>query len=105
MSAESQNSALVEHPTVLVADEPTGNLDEDTRDNIINLLEQLWRDQGPTLILVTYDTSIARRAQRTAVITDGQLTINRAPALGGAHPGPFANAPEPEQSRSGDPGW
>jgi putative ABC transport system ATP-binding protein len=70
--------ALVKHPTVLLADEPTGNLDEDTRDNIINLLEQLWRDQGLTLILVTHDTSIARRAQRIAVMTDGHLTIHGA---------------------------
>jgi len=67
--------ALVKDPTVVLADEPTGNLDEDTRDDIIALLEQLWRGRGLTLVLVTHETSIARRAQRTAVMTDGHLTI------------------------------
>ena len=69
--------ALVKEPKVLLADEPTGNLDEDTRDDIIGLLEHLWRDRGLTLILVTHDTSIARRAQRTGVMTNGQLTIRQ----------------------------
>ena len=59
-------------PKVLLADEPTGNLDEDTRDDIIALLEHLWRDRGLTLILVTHDTSVARRAQRVGVMSNGQ---------------------------------
>ena len=67
--------ALVKEPTVLLADEPTGNLDEDTRDEIINLLEKLWRERGLTLILVTHDTAIARRAQRVGVMSKGLLTI------------------------------
>ena len=58
--------ALVKEPSVLLADEPTGNLDEDTRDDIIGLLERLWRGRGLTLVLVTHDTPIARRAQRIA---------------------------------------
>ncbi len=69
--------ALVKEPRVLLADEPTGNLDEVTRDDIISLLEHLWRDRGLTLILVTHDTSIARRAQRTGVMTNGHLTIRQ----------------------------
>jgi putative ABC transport system ATP-binding protein len=69
--------ALVKDPTVVLADEPTGNLDEDTRDDIIALLEHLWRERGLTLILVTHDSAIARRAQRTAVMTDGHLTIRQ----------------------------
>jgi putative ABC transport system ATP-binding protein len=67
--------ALVKEPTVLLADEPTGNLDEDTRDEIIGLLEQLWRERGLTLVLVTHDTAIARRAQRVGVMSKGLLTI------------------------------
>ena len=55
--------ALVKEPKVLLADEPTGNLDEDTRDEIISLLEALWREHGLTLILVTHDSSLARRAR------------------------------------------
>ena len=69
--------ALVKDPKVVLADEPTGNLDEDTRDDIIGLLERLWRERGLTLVLVTHDTSIARRAQRTGVMTNGHLTIRQ----------------------------
>jgi putative ABC transport system ATP-binding protein len=69
--------ALVKEPQVLLADEPTGNLDEDTRDEIITLLENLWRDRGLTLVLVTHDSSIARRAQRIAVIQNGKLSIRQ----------------------------
>jgi putative ABC transport system ATP-binding protein len=69
--------ALVKEPKVLLADEPTGNLDEDTRDEIIALLEKLWKDQGLTLVIVTHDTSIARRAQRLGTMRDGQLTTTQ----------------------------
>ena len=68
--------ALVKDPKVVLADEPTGNLDTDTRDEIINLLERLWRDHGLTLILVTHDTHTARRAQRVGVMNNGHLTIS-----------------------------
>ena len=60
---------------MLLADEPTGNLDEDTRDEIIGLLERQWRDRGLTWVLVTHDSSLARRAQRTGVMTSGLLTV------------------------------
>jgi putative ABC transport system ATP-binding protein len=69
--------ALVKEPKVLLADEPTGNLDEGTRDEIIALLENLWRERGLTLVLVTHDSSVARKAQRVAVIRDGKLSINQ----------------------------
>jgi putative ABC transport system ATP-binding protein len=71
--------ALVKEPKVVLADEPTGNLDEDTRDEIIALLEDLWCERGLTLVLVTHDTSLARRAQRVAVMTNGHLTIRQGP--------------------------
>ena len=77
--------ALVKAPKVLLADEPTGNLDEGTRDEIIDLLEQLWRDLGLTLVLVTHDSSVARRAQRIALMSKGRLTI-RPDARGAADP-------------------
>jgi putative ABC transport system ATP-binding protein len=67
--------ALVKEPKVLLADEPTGNLDEDTRDEIISLLEKLWQDHGLTLVLVTHDTPVARRAQRLATVLNGRLTV------------------------------
>jgi putative ABC transport system ATP-binding protein len=68
--------ALVKDPKVVLADEPTGNLDTDTRDEIVNLLERLWRDHGLTLVLVTHDATTARRAQRVGVMNNGYLTIN-----------------------------
>jgi putative ABC transport system ATP-binding protein len=69
--------ALVKQPRVLLADEPTGNLDEDTRDDIIALLEKLWRELGLTLVLVTHDSSVARRAQRIGIMTRGRLSIRQ----------------------------
>jgi putative ABC transport system ATP-binding protein len=69
--------ALVKEPKVLLADEPTGNLDEDTRDEIISLLEKLWREHGLTLILVTHDSAVARRAQRVGVMRNGRLSIKQ----------------------------
>ena len=69
--------ALVKSPDVLLADEPTGNLDEDTRDEIITLLDTLWRERGLTLILVTHDSAIARRAQRIGVMAKGRLSIRQ----------------------------
>jgi putative ABC transport system ATP-binding protein len=76
--------ALVKEPKVLLADEPTGNLDEDTRDEIINVLESLWRERGLTLILVTHDTVIARRAHRVGVMSKGRLSIRQ--GTSGANP-------------------
>jgi putative ABC transport system ATP-binding protein len=75
--------ALVKEPKVLLADEPTGNLDEGTRDEIIALLEGLWRDRGLTLVLITHDSSVARRAQRVALMRNGKLSI-RQDTRGGA---------------------
>ncbi len=67
--------ALVKQPKVLLADEPTGNLDEDTRDEIIGLLEKMWQDNGLTMIMVTHDSSVARQAQRLGIMRNGQLTV------------------------------
>jgi putative ABC transport system ATP-binding protein len=69
--------ALVKQPKVLLADEPTGNLDEGTRDDIMGLLEKLWRDTGLTLVLVTHDSSLARRAQRIGIMQNGKLSIKQ----------------------------
>jgi putative ABC transport system ATP-binding protein len=69
--------ALVKEPSVLLADEPTGNLDETTRDDIIALLEQQWRKRGLIMVLVTHDSAVASQAQRLAVMTDGLLAVRR----------------------------
>src|SRR5438552_1183456 len=65
--------ALVKKPRVLLADEPTGNLDERTRNEIIGLLEHLWQERGITLVVVTHDSAVARRAGRLAVIENGRV--------------------------------
>ncbi|WP_407316586.1 ABC transporter ATP-binding protein [Isoptericola halotolerans] len=66
--------ALVKEPRVLLADEPTGNLDEATRDEIVELLEGLWKEQGLTIVMVTHDSAVARRAQRRLRIAGGAVT-------------------------------
>jgi putative ABC transport system ATP-binding protein len=70
--------ALVKEPTVLLGDEPTGNLDEGTRDEIIDLLENTRRSRGLTMVLVTHESAVAARAQRIGLMQDGLLTVSRA---------------------------
>jgi putative ABC transport system ATP-binding protein len=70
--------ALVREPRVILADEPTGNLDERTRGEIIGLLEDLWRARDQTLIIVTHDSTTAARALRRAWISDGRLSVQDA---------------------------
>ena len=55
----------------------SGNLDEDTRDDIFGLLEKLWEERGLTVIMVTHDSELARRVPRLAQIKNGKLTIKR----------------------------
>jgi putative ABC transport system ATP-binding protein len=65
--------AIVSNPAILVADEPTGNLDENTGDTIIDLLFALKRDRGATLILVTHDLNLARRCDRMVRLRSGRV--------------------------------
>jgi putative ABC transport system ATP-binding protein len=73
--------ALVKRPGVLLADEPSGKLDEGTRDEIIALLERLWSDLGLTLVIVTHDTSVARRARNVGQMRNGKLTVRARHAM------------------------
>ena len=65
--------ALAHQPALLLADEPTGNLDEDTGGRIIELLTGLARQQGTTLLLVTHSTHVARAADRVLRLSHGQV--------------------------------
>ena len=65
--------ALVFDPTLLLADEPTGNLDPDTADEIMNLLLELNEDLGAALVMVTHDHSLARRCPRQYTLKGGQF--------------------------------
>ncbi|MDZ4097994.1 MAG: ABC transporter ATP-binding protein [Methylophilaceae bacterium] len=66
--------AFAPKPAILFADEPTGNLDAATGQQIIELLFQLNEEDGTTLILVTHDNALADRCQRRLVLTAGKLT-------------------------------
>ncbi|MFF1415704.1 ABC transporter ATP-binding protein [Streptomyces sp. NPDC058289] len=67
--------ALAKRPKVLLADEPTGNLDESMRDEIMELLEGLWKEHGLTFVMVTHDSALARQAPRVATIRRGKVTV------------------------------
>ncbi|MGV9496824.1 ABC transporter ATP-binding protein [Streptomyces sp. NPDC003642] len=67
--------ALVKQPKVLLADEPTGNLDESMRDEIMDVLERMWKELGLTFIMVTHDSALAKKAPRLATIRKGRITV------------------------------
>jgi putative ABC transport system ATP-binding protein len=69
--------ALATGARILLADEPTGNLDMETGDAIIKLLFELKDKEGATLLLVTHDKSLAARCERIINVRDGQLTEGR----------------------------
>ena len=68
--------ALVKNPEVILADEPTVNLDEGTRDEIIGILEKLWHEHGLTVVIVTHDSLVANRAELHLRIDQGRVTVN-----------------------------
>ncbi len=65
--------ALANHPSLILADEPTGNLDQASTDRVVALLERLPADHGCTLVIVTHDQAIAARAARTLGLVGGRL--------------------------------
>jgi putative ABC transport system ATP-binding protein len=65
--------ALANGPRVLLADEPTGNLDSTTGEEIVDLLRALSRDKGQTVVLITHNAEIASRAARVVRLRDGRL--------------------------------
>jgi len=75
--------ALVQEPRIVLADEPTGNLDDATGRSVLELLDRLTRGSGRTLVLATHSTQVAARADRVLTIEDGRL-VAIAPAERGA---------------------
>jgi putative ABC transport system ATP-binding protein len=67
--------ALANQPAVLLADEPTGNLDEDSAFRVMDLLEQLRAEKGCTLIVVTHNHDLAARAERRFRLSRGLLAL------------------------------
>jgi ABC-type lipoprotein export system ATPase subunit len=65
--------ALINEPALILADEPTGNLDSHSGDGIIDLLCEIQRERQATLIIATHDAKVARRAPRVIQLVDGQI--------------------------------
>jgi putative ABC transport system ATP-binding protein len=68
--------AIVTDPTLLLCDEPTGDLDRKSGDEILSLLQALNREHNKTIIMVTHDPHASARASRTVYLNKGQLTAN-----------------------------
>ena len=74
--------SLANGPSVLLADEPTGNLDSENTQLILELIIRLHREQNMTLVLVTHDMNIARRASRTIQMKDGRIVSDESTTPG-----------------------
>lgn len=71
--------ALVNDPAIIWADEPTGDLDSQTADDIMSLMQQLNREQGQTFVIVTHDPGIAQRCHRIVHMRDGLIESEETP--------------------------
>jgi ABC-type lipoprotein export system ATPase subunit len=80
--------SLANGPSLLLADEPTGNLDSENAHQVLELIIRLQQEQGRTMVLVTHDSSIAARAGRTLHMIDGRIVSDQssAPATAAATP-------------------
>lgn len=76
--------ALVTHPAIILADEPTGNLDSKSSHEIMTILEGLNKEDGITIVLVTHDREIAAHTQRIIFLKDGQIVDGQSMLQGGA---------------------
>jgi putative ABC transport system ATP-binding protein len=66
--------ALVTEPSIILADEPTGNLDSTPSEEIMKVLEELHKNRGQTIVMVTHEADIARHAARVVTLHDGQIS-------------------------------
>ncbi len=94
--------ALINNPAILFADEPTGNLDSKTSEEVLELFRRLNEEEGVTIILVTHDANVARAAKRTIRITDGMVEAEapqtpkaQGGQVGASPPAGSAAAPKP----------
>jgi putative ABC transport system ATP-binding protein len=103
--------ALINEPSIVLADEPTGNLDTQSSLEIMDLLHQLHEEQGVTIVMVTHEPDIAEHASRVIFLRDGEIVSDKLNGHGHgklARPAaatpeiqdPLSRIPHPEQSRS-----
>ena len=72
--------ALAMNPAIILADEPTGNLDTQLANGVFELMQSINREEGTTFLLVTHNMDLARRCDRIIDVVDGRITSDRAPA-------------------------
>jgi lipoprotein-releasing system ATP-binding protein len=68
--------ALINNPKIVLADEPTGNLDSETTENVYSLLRDINKSLGTTFIIVTHDRRIAEKTDRIIEISDGRIIMD-----------------------------
>jgi ABC-type lipoprotein export system ATPase subunit len=68
--------ALINEPDLILADEPTGNLDSHTGEEIVNLLCEIQRERQAALVVATHDQAVASRAPRTVHLVDGRVAAS-----------------------------
>jgi putative ABC transport system ATP-binding protein len=88
--------ALINRPSIILADEPTGNLDSKSGTEILRLLQQLNREQGITVLIVTHDPFVARHTRRVVRVHDGRILSDEPvpePLVAGAQPNLHASRP------------
>ena len=73
--------ALANNPPLLLADEPTGNLDTESGHIVLKALEKVRRETGTTVVIVTHDVDLAKRADRIITLVDGRVTQEPVPQL------------------------
>jgi ABC-type lipoprotein export system ATPase subunit len=91
--------ALVNQPSILLCDEPTGNLDTNTSKDVMTIFRKLNQEQNITVILVTHDQAVARYAKRIIVLHDGLIsedTTDFAKAMQALHASEFLDLPPAE---------
>lgn len=93
--------ALANHPSILLADEPTGAVDSVTSDHIFRLFRKLNQETGLTILIVTHDQSLANKVNRVVMISDGKISTEKIRrdlyAQGGNHH--FSDGEEPEEKQ------
>jgi len=65
--------SLANNPEVIIADEPTGNLDSKTGSNVLGFLKQLHKKENKTIVMVTHDQNLSKAAERTEFLKDGRI--------------------------------
>jgi len=73
--------AFANSPSILFADEPTGNLDEETGEKVIQLLLELNKEAGTTLVIISHDLDLAHRTQQILRLKGGQILTNERTAV------------------------